>query len=223
VPIFRDFRIVRSWLPQTAYISGFEDSSFHVVSNFDEDIDPETTTIKGGKIWGHDLSRWHEQDIDYHYYLPYGSRSNRVVSVGWEAHPSGPSVFGINLPRDQVQSWGLTSRDMLVFSIAGPDRDASFDVTLELIDAAGEKSQLPLKQFYALQPSLQSRLTKLSFIEEPTQVLILQTVSVPLNRFLAQNPSLALSKLSEISFVLDKDHAGTVLPDDIGFDSLDRN
>lgn len=220
VALFRDHRVIKGWLPSTSFISRFEDSSFHLISNFDEDIDPETTTVSGGKIIGRNLARWHEQDIDYHYYQPYGSRSNRVVSVSWDAPTGTVPVFEFNIPELQTKLWKIKPDSNLVFSIATPDQQASFDITLALTDSAGRMSQLPLRQFYDLHSPLLSRLTRMSLLETPTPVIILQTLSIPLDRFLAQNPALELDKLSSVSFILDKDHGGTILFDDIGFDPL---
>ncbi len=39
-------------------------------------------------VIGKNLNRWNEEDIDYHYFLLFGSRSNRVVSVSWKANKS---------------------------------------------------------------------------------------------------------------------------------------
>jgi len=219
VPIFRDYRVIKGWLPDTSFISRFADSSFHFISNFDEDIDPETTTVTGGEIVGQNLSLWHEQDIDYHYFQPYGSRSNRVVSVSWEAQSGNSPVLEFNLPKSQAKLWKIKSKDMLAFSIATPDKQASFDITIALADTAGRISQLPLRQFYDLRSPLLSRLTRMRLLETPTPVIILQTLSIPLERFLAQNSALELDKLSKVSFIPDKDHAGTILLDDIGIDT----
>ncbi|MGC2061692.1 MAG: hypothetical protein WA610_01850 [Thermodesulfovibrionales bacterium] len=218
VPIFRDYRVIKGWLPRTAYISRFEDSSFHLISNFDEDIDPQTTTVSGGKIIGRNLSHWHEQDIDYHYYQPYGSRSNRLVSVSWEAQTGTQPVLEFDLPASQVTSWNIKPEDNLVFSIATPDSQASFDITVSLTDTAGRSSQLPLSKFYDIHAPLLSKLTRMTLFEKPTPVQILQTLSIPFTRFLEMNSAIKLNKLSRVSFIFDKNHSGTLLLDDIGID-----
>jgi hypothetical protein len=217
LPLFRDHRLIDHWLPRTSYISRFQDSSFHVIANFDEDIDPETATVKGGTILGRNLSSWREEDIDYHYYLPYGSRSNRVASIRWEAQDSTP-VFGIRLPEKQVRNWKLGREDMLVFSIACPDAKATPDISIELMDKAGRTSRLHLNGVLALEPPLQSYLTRMRFLEHPTPLIVLQTVSVPPSRFLAVNAALDLGSLRQVNFLFDKRSPGKVLLDDIGFD-----
>jgi dienelactone hydrolase len=218
IPLFRDYRLVQGWLPKTLYISRFQDSKFRLIGNFDEDIDPETTTLSGGRVIGQNLSGWHEQDIDPHYYLPYGSRSNRVVSVSWESQSESTPVFRLRLPEKQVRAWKLKFNDMLVFSIACPYQETPPEVTIELRDETGRVSQVPLEQVFPLQPPLSAYLTKMSVLEEPSPVIVLQTVAIPLSRFLALNPSIDLRKLQEVNFRFDGTRSGTVLLDDIGFD-----
>lgn len=218
IDLFRDYRLVQGWLPKTSYISRFQDSNFRVICNFDEDIDPQTITLSGGSIIGQNLSNWHEQDVDLHYYLPYGSRSNRVVSVSWESQNNSAPLFALNFPEKHVHLWKLKPSDMLVFSIACPSQDKPPDVRIELRDEAGRTSQVPLEQVFPLEPPLSAYLTKMSLLEEPSPVIVLQTVSIPLSRFLALNPSIDLGKLKEVDFRFDSRRSGTVLLDDIGFD-----
>ncbi|HSB32413.1 MAG TPA: hypothetical protein VLD55_12485, partial [Candidatus Sulfobium mesophilum] len=218
VQLFRDYRLIEHWLPKTAYISRFQDSTFRAIANFDEDIDPETATVAGGRIIGKNLSHWHEEDIDYHYYLPYGSRSNRVVSISWDEQEENTPFFGFLLPEKGVRTWKLRPTNKFVFSIACPDQQMPPDLTIEMIDSSGKVSRLGLSDVYPLKPPLHSRLTKISFLEEPSPVMILQTVAIPLSRFLPAKSSLDLAKLREVNFRFDNGGSGKVLLDDIGFD-----
>jgi dienelactone hydrolase len=218
IQLFRDYRLIEHWLPKTAYISRFQDSTFRAIANFDEDIDPETATVAGGRIIGKNLSHWHEEDIDYHYYLPYGSRSNRVVSISWDEQKENTPLFGVKLPEKRVRTWKLSPTNMFVFFIACPDQQVPPDLTIELIDSFGKVSQLALRDVFPLQSPLYSRLTKIGFLEVPSPVIVLQTVAIPLSRFLPAKSSLNLAKLSEVNFRFDNRTSGKVLLDDIGFD-----
>ena len=51
--------------------------------------------------------------------------------------------------------------------------------------------------------------------------LILQTYSIPLGDFLAQDAGLDLSRLTAVRFVFDRAAAGEVAVDQIGFSALD--
>jgi dienelactone hydrolase len=50
VPLFQDYRRVRNLLPRTLYINRYQDSTDHVIANFNEDADVTTTTSPGGHI-----------------------------------------------------------------------------------------------------------------------------------------------------------------------------
>jgi hypothetical protein len=117
-----------------------------------------------------------------------------------------------------LKSWKLQPSDMLVFSIAFPDQQQSFDMSIELTDAGGIYVRLPLKEVFALQMPLRSYLTTLNVLEEPSPQIVLQTISIPLSRFVDLNPSFNLENLQTISFLFDPSNSGAVLVDDIGID-----
>jgi dienelactone hydrolase len=52
LPMFRDYRSISSWLPDTLYINRYQDAAYTLVSDFNEDPDLVTTTLPGGKIEG---------------------------------------------------------------------------------------------------------------------------------------------------------------------------
>ena len=163
IPLFRDYHLIESWLPKTAYISRYQDSSFRAVADFDEDIDPETTTIPGGTIIGKNLERWHEQDIDYHYFLPFGSRSNRVVSVSWQANKGETPMLGFRLPAMGKGTLKMKPKNKLMFSILYPDQQVLPNVNIQLTDTQGRSSRLPLNSVFKLQRPLHVTLTRLRF------------------------------------------------------------
>jgi dienelactone hydrolase len=218
IPLFRDYRTITDWLPKTTYISRFQNSTFRAFADFDEDIDPATATIPGGEIKGRDLSQWHEQDIDYHYFLPFGTRSNRLVLIGWRAGKERSPMWGIRLPANALHSRSLKPSDNLAFSLYCPDQKRVPDISIQLSDTKGHKSKLPLRSTIMLQRPLYYLLTKFSFLEKPTPVMILQTVSIPFSRFLRLNPLLDLTRLYEVDFFFNNENGGKVLFDDIGID-----
>jgi dienelactone hydrolase len=216
LPLFRDHRLMRGWLPRTTYVSRYEDSDFRAVANFDEDIDLSTTTVPGGTISGEGLALWREQDIDPHYVMSLGSRANRVLSVGWEAGSARPPSLGIGLPEKPDAFGGTGPSDRLTFSIAFPDATASPYVDVVLADRSGRRASLPLSEIFPVPPAQRYSLTRLGFLETPSQVLVLQTVSIPLAAFLKADPRLDIESLREIAFRFDGKIPGRVLLDDIG-------
>ncbi|MFC4635393.1 hypothetical protein ACFO3O_15900 [Dokdonia ponticola] len=77
-PLFTDARKGKDWLPETVYLNQYEDASFNILANFDEDFDVSTTTGKG-VISSKYLSVWREQEIK----LKWGEKGSRAVYLGW--------------------------------------------------------------------------------------------------------------------------------------------
>lgn len=86
LPLFTDFRTGEQWLPETYYISRFEDSGTRYVADYDEDIDVMTTTVAGGFISGEGLADWKERDLRFR--GDRGDRENQVVYLGWRPEES---------------------------------------------------------------------------------------------------------------------------------------
>ncbi len=92
LPLFKDYRYGENWLPDTYYISRFEDSETKFAVDFDEDIDVTTTSIEGGKLMGENLRIWREEDLGFR--RGSGLRLNKVVYLGWEnAEPKKDSIL----------------------------------------------------------------------------------------------------------------------------------
>ncbi|MDT0606833.1 hypothetical protein [Croceitalea rosinachiae] len=80
LPLFIDPRKGADWLPETVYLSQFEDSSFKSVANFDEDFDVSTATQQDGRITAENLTIWREQEIK----LKSQEKGSRALFVGWD-------------------------------------------------------------------------------------------------------------------------------------------
>jgi len=121
IPVFRDHGCAQQWLPDTIYVSRFEDSHFKPVSAFDESIDVLKTTVEGGSQAGAHLGIWRHQELkgrggwlfrDY------------AVVLGWNTGdgPLGTSDtiprYTITLPEDLPRRWQLGPRSLLSFCLA---------------------------------------------------------------------------------------------------------
>lgn len=113
---------------------------------------------------------------------------------------------------------GMKPSDRLMFSIGFPDTTTSPEISVVLTDRNGQSASLPLSRIFPVKPAQRYSLTRLGFLEKPSQVLILQTVSIPLTRFMMSNPRLDLACIQRIDFQLDPIHRGRILLDDIGVD-----
>ena len=78
LPLFTDARKGKEWLPESIYLSQFEDSDSRFWVNFEEDF--ELTSIStGGAAQGENLTVWREAEID----MEDGKKGSRAVYLGW--------------------------------------------------------------------------------------------------------------------------------------------
>jgi dienelactone hydrolase len=232
--LFRDHRRGAHWLPATTYLTRYQDASFRVVSDFEEDIDVTTASVGGGRSQGERLALWREGDIRMRGGV---RRFTHAVTLGWATSAAEtPPVYGIALPPDAVAGWALDgdaalSFDMAVIDARSPmvpaERDdpaspaGAVDFTIELVDEAGVVASVPLSSVRPPIPPLPIRFTKLALLDaqafgaatEP----LLQTFTVPLARFVGQVPEFDPARVSVVRFRFDRGQQGVIVLDDIGF------
>lgn len=194
-PLFRDYRSINAWLPDTLYISRYQDSAYKTVADFNEDPDVTTTTLPGGRIDGTDLSIWREGRIPFR----QGDRGYNGVFLGWNRNDDKGKedakikpVYSVTLPDDAAATWKLNGESALVFSLAALDEDAprlnekegkteekkqedkpestkereSPDFAVELETADGIIASRPVSDFGTILPPLKVRFTKLALTDD---------------------------------------------------------
>jgi hypothetical protein len=222
LPIFRDPRLASSWLPAARYAARFSDSAFQVVSDFEEDIDLETTTLTGGTESAHDMDEWREERVR----LRDGSSDdNHAVFLKWKTPEASseangeqkPAEYRINLPADVTKKVTLEPTTCLRFALARAqesDEPLALEVRLESSD--GKSAQVPLDP---IGPPIRTRITKLlieRLLLTPYEI-VFQTYEIPLSRFQQANPAFAPTKLARIDFLFHRKQADAVYLDDVGF------
>jgi hypothetical protein len=154
---------------------------------------------------------------------------DQTVYLGWDAKARDATArYTIHLP-DQALT--LTEESTLVFGLADADEAPTpetkeeseqprepIDLTMEVVDAAGETARLPLSHFSFLQPQLEAQLGKAGFMSPfPASEAVLQHFEFPLADFAAVNPAFAPKDLAEIRLVFDRTEAGVIVLDNVGF------
>ncbi len=249
IPLFRDYRAGRAWLPECIYLQEFEDSSYQFVSTYEEDIDLTTTTIHGGKLTATNLSDWKEKEIS----IKWGTLDTRAVYLGWNpAEFPGEASYSIDLPE---QGLATDADSVLVFaladakdkpgqrdkedSVSGKKKDEKkagkkeeedskkprppIDLTIEMTDIAGAKARLPLSHYAFLQPQIESQTAKADFIDDSQKSeIVFKSFEFPLTSFIEVNRNLDPNHLKRIRFVFDRTEKGVVILDDLGFRTQKR-
>ncbi|MEK6221648.1 MAG: MFS transporter, partial [Chloroflexota bacterium] len=217
LPIFENQSAAGDWLPETLYISQYEDPRTHKFVTYEEDVDVTTTTIPGGYLDGSSLDRWREEELEFR---TGRSMENQAAIIGWKGIIDR---YTINLPEELPLEWGLDDQDYLIFSLAdGRDYDVDdlLDFSIILKDSNGENASLPLSTFTRLLPQFKSQFTKLPPWEADRyypREQIMESFRLPLSAFITENPALNLFYLQTIVFAFDQMDEGRIILDDIGF------
>ena len=141
--MFRDHRVVRHWLPNILLVNRFEDPSFRLITDYEEDVDVTTTSIAGGRMSAEDLVIWREGDIKFR---GGGNRRDHAVFLGWnieeqeklaaeaveasfdtdpdpapepeDSETLPPATYTISIPDSIPQDWQLGRNSILVLNVA---------------------------------------------------------------------------------------------------------
>ncbi|WP_194775903.1 poly(ethylene terephthalate) hydrolase family protein [Pararhodonellum marinum] len=128
LPLFKDARYGKNWLPETVYLSQFEDSQTQYICDFEEDFDLSTTTLDQGKIDAKNLTVWKEKELS----LKWGKMGTKAAVLGWHYEAAlkdstALKSIGPDFPDSLIANYtilldtgfnALKSNDLLVFSLA---------------------------------------------------------------------------------------------------------
>ncbi|MEE2994739.1 MAG: MFS transporter [Gemmatimonadota bacterium] len=223
LPLLRDFRAGRNWLPETIYLSQFADTTYQYIADFDEDIEVHTTTSPGGRIEAEGLTIWREQRVA----LKQGDKATNAVYLGWDLQDEETTAsYTIHLPRLEPP---FTPDHILTFTLADAKEKSTrdgggepvtepFDWTIEVADTGGRTVGLPLSRFALVQPQLDVQVKKAEmFSTGKTSEPVYQNFEFPLSLFRDSDADLDLSSLSHIRFLFDRSPRGVIILDNLGF------
>ena len=214
LPLFSNYRAGKKWLPNTIYLSKFEDSNTQYVFTFDHD-DLSKPNLENEGIFGHNLSICETQ--------------NKKLRLAWDNRPQVESFLQMDIPENSVN---VDSTSTFVFSIADMKANAYslrneepietdkglIDFSIVIEDNVGEQVRFLLSDFSLLQEPLDVAIMKVDFLDNSIESKrMLQTFSYPLKHIIKQNARFNLSAVKSIYFVFDQTDEGNIIIDDIGF------
>ncbi|HEX4748101.1 MAG TPA: hypothetical protein VH302_01040 [Bryobacteraceae bacterium] len=243
LPIFRDYRVARAWLPRTLYENRYLDSTNRVIADFGEDTDVTTTTAPGGHIAADHLTVWREGRIPFR----HNDRDYNGVFIGWnrtsdkKATAIPVPVYSVDLPANAAQEWRIGSDSALTFSIAITDEKApppgkknekksekqdkhakpeitDFDVIAQTAD--GDSASVPVSQFRTLLPPIKVKFTKLDWLDKQfyskSSEPVFQSIMIPLSAFVARSRHFDPSKLTRIRLQFARTPERVIIISEIG-------
>ncbi|MCK4855963.1 MAG: hypothetical protein KAT31_16905, partial [Bacteroidales bacterium] len=198
--LFRDYRSGINWLPETVYLTHYEDTACEFICTFDEDLNVLTATLEGGEIQSENLTVWKERVVP----LKWGTQATRAVYAGWnlEETDSLPGVLSI---RQQGANQISTDENSYLYFVMADAKENSnphpeeeeenpnkkgnynkqndesgsneesaeeeekkepIDLTMVLVDSAGQAAALPLSTYSFLSRQLEPKLMKADFMTD---------------------------------------------------------
>ena len=215
VPIFRDARAAADWLPETIYLARYADAATEMISDYEEDVDPATTTAAGGRQTAENVAAWREDRIG----LRFGPGDNQAVFLGWDDNgAAGEARYTITVP-----AGALNPDADLLFAMADgrpagdEERLTPINLTVAVSDGDGDTARLPLSHFSLLQPPIEGVYLKAPFLHhEALSEPILQTFVFTLADFTAANAAFDPGALAAVHFIFDRTPEGEIVLDDVG-------
>jgi len=235
LPIFKDARNAAAWLPGTFYINQFSSSAQQPIADFEEDIDPTTISIPGGRINSQNLSRWYETGNE----IKYDELDTHSAVFAWDKKFSEEIArVDFLLPGDGLDAGG----DRIIvasLSAAGVDtmpddwedddeeskeasdaedgdKDKMLDWSIVLTDSTGTTALLPLSHDSVLYPKINAIPRRAGFLDssDPTEVLF-RRFEFPVSAFEVTNAAFDATSITQISFVFDRSEKGAIIIDDL--------
>ncbi|WP_461206956.1 alpha/beta hydrolase [Clostridium sp. DL1XJH146] len=219
--LFKDYRIAQDILPQTLYYSKFEDTTYRVISDFEEDYNKTTASINEGKIKNINFTKCEEKSLSF---KDGDKRSNHAVFLEWD---SDKAKYSIDFSESNIDFYRIEEEDNLTFSACDLDDSKlnlnieevkQTDFTISLFDKEGNAGEVEFSDYYLMTPPIRLNVTKLEFYDEikyGTDIdQILQTYTIPLKDFKENNNSLSLDNLAKIEFNFKGN--GKIVLDDVG-------
>ncbi|MEM9362646.1 MAG: MFS transporter [Bacteroidota bacterium] len=226
LPLFQDYRKIKKWLPNTIYLSQFEDSRTQILCNYDEDFDLLSTSCNYAAISSENLSKWYERKVK-------PEDKNKAVFLGWDAATKDElnstkktlPTYSISFEEPFAQ---IDNQSVLTFSLfevegiktkTSSDKENNFiDFTIQLTDSEGEKISFLLSTFSFLQNRLHNIIWKNEYIMGKRRSdEVFQSFFFEFEDLQKENPKFNFSELRKLSFVFNKSENGMIAMDNVGF------
>ena len=242
--LFSNVNAGRDWLPESYFLTHFQDSQDTIVQDFEEDINLALGG-NGISIKTQNLKIWREEKLGTR---SSGSQENNTVILGWDygSTINQDSLASYTLKMPDTSTFQLDSSAQVLISIAAAsfkeleqlkkssDKDNKepkkgksekrkepvLDFHVMLKDKSGNKASIQISSVKEIAPPLKVQFMKLKDYGRERigkdWEIHLESFALPLSAF-GQIESLELGQLSEIQLLFDVCPYGVIAIDEIGF------
>lgn len=219
-PMFEDYRYALEWLPKTTYISQYEDPSYHIFSDFEEDVNVLTSTSPYIDIDANSFIQWYEGELEFRRDKERGTHG---VFLKWDQSYSKNASYSLDLTKPLQDPYHFTPNSALTFTAANvseAEDQQPVDFRVTVTSANGESSSVLVSDIMPMHGALPIQHTKTKFFEErrygePTEP-VLQTFNIPVHLFKKENSFVKLDEIDSITFEFNASSKGKIFLDQIG-------
>ncbi|WP_416151203.1 chlorophyllase/cutinase-like alpha/beta fold protein [Salipaludibacillus sp. HK11] len=224
-PLFRDVRYGSDWLPNTQYVTRFEDHSLHKLVDFNK-TNNKTEFSEGIKAEGVGFDVW---EIESARNRSGNTKRKQGMVFEWDDVASYSLLFPGNYGEEELPNIFES------FYVSMANMDGVLDdenevgptdpkLTVGLETKQGESVEVPLEQFRDIVPSIHTQHTINRYFEgimregkyeEPTEA-VFQSYEIPILAFKEKDPDLNLEDIEKITLYF-TNGPGKMMVDDIGF------
>lgn len=228
IPLFRDVRYGSEWLPNTQYVTRFENSQFYSLVDFNETYS-KTKFPDGITAEGIGFEAW---EIKTEVNRSGSRKRDQGIVFEWE----DTGTYSLFIPEEYAEKYLTGSFESFFLSIANMDEHEEdeednedsdntvpeLDVTIETKD--GKIANVSLERFREIEPPIYTQYTRNYYLDdilregkysEATES-VFQTYEIPLESFEELIPDLQLQEIERITISF-TDGPGELMLDDIGF------
>lgn len=208
----------KKYLPETVYVQQYQNSDFSCISNFEEDSDIETATMKGASISAKNTSIWTEKKLTFSNLQVKSERKNNALALKWSKTLDAEVIFQMNAQDVGSKSIQFDICNMNESKVKEKNYE-TLDATVILTDQAGNTASASIAETTTIYPTLPIKLGKTQYLfDENEYKHQLQTVSIPSKAFISKSEDFDKENVVKITIAFNKQNSGNIMIDNIGLE-----
>lgn len=199
-------------LANTIYMRGYQDSTFDLITNFDEDSNIKYGPLETTRLDANHMSVWRELKSPI-----YDGEDDYVLKLVWNNTEEAEYMIYLSARNASEEYLQFDIMDIGEKNYQEEDFKA-LDARITLEDSHGNKSSLQMSDYITVYPTLPVRQFKLQFLTNTfDDKNFFQTVRLSCKDFEKNNQDFDSASIVKIGFEFSKNEKGSIMLDNIGF------